>query len=487
MENRAYNRLKGIKIMNTIRNNPFSEIKKKKVYFIGIGGIGMSALARWFLAKKWAVFGSDSTESDIIQNLKKAGVTVKIGQKKGNFPPGIGLFIYNQAIPEDNPELREARKKKRNLVLSYAEAIGFLTRYYDTCAVSGSHGKSTTASLLSLALIKGGFDPTVIVGTLVREFEGRSESGVNFRNGKSDLLVLEADEFHGSFLNYSPLHAIITNIDHEHLDWYENFSNVRSAFLEFVKCIRPGGTLVLNRDDKNINSLLPKISRIAERNGIHVIAYSLRDREAKKVVHAMAHIPGKHMQSNAYAAFLLARWLGEEERDILSAFRAYRGVWRRMEYKGKLKIQNSKFKIRIYDDYGHHPTEIAATLNGAKEFFKKKNIICAFQPHQERRLNILFKEFIRAFDPADALFLFPVYKVAGRDGGEKMRGSENLAEKIIRRGTISNVFFLKRSDLLIPLIKQILSERKLPYRDSVLIMMGAGNINEETKKIMKSL
>lgn len=478
--------------MNATRNYPFSEIRRKRVYFIGIGGVGMSALARWFLAKKWAVSGSDSAESTITRNLEKAGVKVKIGQKKGNLPSGAGLFVYNQAISADNPELREARRRKGVPVLSYAEAVGFLTRHYDTCAVAGSHGKSTTTSILSLALAKGGFDPTVIVGTLVREFGGRSGDGVNFRNGKKDLLVLEADEFHSSFLNYSPLHAIITNIDREHLDWYEDFTNVKRAFLEFIKGMRNGGILILNKDNKELRSLTKDISALSKKKEISLFWYSLHDKDARKIAKAMAHIPGTHMQSNAYAAFLLARHLGAKEKDILNAFKAYRGVWRRMEYKGELKIQlacrtgrNSEFKISIYDDYGHHPTEIAATLRGAKEFFKKKNIICAFQPHQEKRLTALFGEFVRAFDSADALFLFPVYKVAGRDGTGRTRDSGDLAEKIVRRGTIPNVFFLERFTLLLPWMEKVLSERQLPYRDSVLIMMGAGNINEETKKIVK--
>lgn len=458
---------------------PFSEIKKKSVYFIGIGGIGMSALARWFLAQKWSVSGSDVVESDITRALEKEGVRVKIGQKRAHIGRSTGLFIYNQAISEKNEERAEAEKKKAPL-LSYAEAVGFLTRYYDTYAVAGAHGKSTTSSLLSLALVRAKKSPTVIVGTLLSEFGGK-----NFRKGSDHSLVLEADEFHGSFLNYAPQHAIITNIDREHLDWYERFENVQRAFLEFVKNMRPGGFLILNKDNARLCSLAKKITSICERKNITIVWYSLRDRDAEKVRRAMAHVSGTHMISNAYAAFLLARILGAKEKDILGAFRAYHGVWRRMEYKGKIKIQKSA--IDVYDDYAHHPTEIATTLKGAREFFKKKNIICAFQPHQEKRLSILFPEFIKAFDSVHALFLFPVYRVAGREASAGAHTAENLARRIAARKKIKELTYLEDFSMFLPFLINTGKDGKLPYRDSVLIMMGAGNINEETKKILKKI
>lgn len=459
-------------------STPFSEISPKSVYFIGIGGIGMSALARWFLGHKWSVIGSDIAESEVIQNLKNEGVGVKIGQKKANIPKNIGLFVYNQAIPPKNEELSEA-KKRGVPVLSYAEAVGFLTRYYETCAVAGAHGKSTTSSLLSLALLKGGADPTIIVGTLLKELGNK-----NFHKGKSDTLVLEADEFHSSFLNYAPRYAVITNIDREHLDWYENFGNVKRAFLEFIKNVRSGGYLVLNKDNSNLRSLERKIGAISKKNGLTLVWYSLKDAAVKKVRRVMAHIPGEHMVSNAYAAFLLARKLGVKEKDILSAFRAYHGVWRRMEYKGQIKIKNSKLKIDIYDDYGHHPTEIKATLEGAKKHFRGKNILCAFQPHHGKRLSLLFSDFVKAFDAADALFLFPVYSVAGRDKNTTRVTARTLAEHIVKRKKVKEVVYLEHFDGLGAWIEEIARNGKLPYRDSVLVMMGAGDIYKETKKMI---
>lgn len=453
---------------------PFENITPKRVYFIGIGGIGMSALARWFKSQKWSVFGSDVVSGEIVQELEKDDIKVKIGQKMGISGPKMGLFIYNRAIPPANPELVSA--KKSNIpVMSYAEAVGVLTRHYKTLTVSGAHGKSTTTSLLSLALLQGKHSPTVIVGTKLKEFGNR-----NFYEGKSDIFVLEADEFHGSFLNYSPTVAIITNIDREHLDWYKSFSNVKKAFLSFIGKIMLHGILVINKDDKNLLLLKKQIDDITKKKNILVRWYSFKDAEAKKIRSAMSHIPGDHMILNALATYYVAKYVGVSEKNILSAFKKYNGVWRRMEYKGQFKIQNSKFKIVVYDDYGHHPTEIKATLSGAKKFFKNKKIICVFEPHQTKRLKLLFREFAGAFDSADHLFLLPVYKVLGRDEKEKKYTSENLA-KTIRRKRKNVSYIENKKNLEYELVKKI-KEMNSP---AVVIMMGAGTINEETKRIME--
>ena len=452
--------------MTRKNSTPFSETSPNSVYFIGIGGIGMSALARWFLAYKWSVTGSDIAESDVIQNLKNDGVGVKIGQKKANIPKNIGLFIYNQAIPPKNEELSEA-KKRGVPVLSYAEAVGFLTRYYDTCAVAGAHGKSTTSSLLSLALLKGGVDPTVIVGTLLKELGNR-----NFRKGNGAYLALEADEFHSSFLNYAPQYAAITNIDREHLDWYENFRNVKRAFLEFIKNIRPGGYLVLNKDNLYLRSLEKKIGSIAKKNELTVVWYSLKDVAVKKIRRAMAHIPGEHMVSNAYAAFLLARRLGVKEKVILSAFRAYRGVWRRMEYKGQIEVQNSKSKskIDIYDDYGHHPTEIKATLEGFRELYSERDgwkITIIFQPHLYSRTKLLLNDFAKSFNGADEVLILPIYYAREEDDGTI--SSEILADEINKNTNNAKAF-----SSFDALEKYLEAESSSMNNKSVVVTMGAG-------------
>ncbi|MBI2096929.1 MAG: UDP-N-acetylmuramate--L-alanine ligase, partial [Candidatus Sungbacteria bacterium] len=268
----------------------------KWVYFIGIGGIGMSALARYYKARKWAVSGSDLAWSGITKELAKEGVKVKIGHKKGNLPAGLALVIYSQAIRSSNPELREARRRGVR-VAPYPEIVGELTRTYTTIAVAGAHGKSTTTALASLVMIKGGLDPTVIVGAKLKEFGGK-----NFRAGHGTFLALEADEFGKSFLHYSPAFAIVTNIDNEHLDTYKNIANIKKNFLKFLGNTKIGGTLILNKSSKPLIGLKKKIGKIAEVKNLKIIWYSLRSPAARKIENIIK-IPGKHNVSNALAAY----------------------------------------------------------------------------------------------------------------------------------------------------------------------------------------
>ena len=469
------------------------------VHFIGIGGIGISALARWFLTQKWAISGSDIAPSDLLQELKKLGVKVKIGHKKAYLSPKTALVIYNQAIPANNPELLAA-KKLGIPVLSYPQALGRLSRKYKTIAIAGAHGKSTVTALASLVLTRAGFDPTVIIGTKLKEF-----GGTNFRNGKGDWLIIEADEFHESFLNYSPALTVITNIDKEHLDYYKNFANVKKAFLKFIGNVKTGGTAILNKDDKNLYNLKRQITKIAENKKLNLFWYSLKNPASHRIKKVLK-IPGKHNLSNAMAVHMLSRSLGIKEKTILKAFRSYRGAWRRMEYKGKFKIQNSKFKILVYDDYAHHPTEIKATLSAFKEKYPKSKIICVFQPHQAERLRLLFKDFVKAFNDADYLILLPIYRVAGRDKVYKqftpleisrskrlppsrqrresgsLTGftSQKLAEAIAKKR--KNVFYLPSPKNLKQVLNQLpITNYKLP---TVIVMMGAGDIVNYTKLLL---
>ena len=234
------------------------------VHFIGIGGIGMSGLARYFLAHGWTVSGSDATEGMMTQELVKDGVEVKIGHKKGNIPAGARLVIYNRAIPTDNPELVAAetavRAGKGMMPLPYSQALGRITEDYQTIAITGSHGKSTTTALAGLALMRAGLDPTILVGTKLADIGGK-----NIRMGHGPYLVLEADDFHAAFLDYSPAISIVTNIDREHMDFYKTFANAKRAFLNFLSRTRVGGMLILNRDDAPLYSLRCRDRAIGEK------------------------------------------------------------------------------------------------------------------------------------------------------------------------------------------------------------------------------
>lgn len=456
-------------------------LAKNKVHFIGIGGIGMSGLARWFLAQKWSVSGSDIAGSDITESLVKLGAKVKIGQRKENIPADASLVIHTAAIKDDNPELLEA--KRRNLELeTYAHALGGLTRAYNTFAVAGSHGKSTTTAFLALALVEGGLDPTVVIGTKLREFEG-----ANFREGKSVNLVIEADEWNASFLSYSPAGAIVTNIDKEHLDYYKNFSNVKKSFLQFIGNVKKNGSgvVVVNADDSVLFGMKERIEKSVLRGGARVVWYSL-SMPVVGQIRKVLKVAGEHNVSNALGVYILAKELGVSHGAILKAFRSYKGAWRRMEYRGEMKVKGFKFKTRVYDDYAHHPTEIRATLNAFREEFPGKNIICVFQPHQARRLKILFKDFIEAFKLADYTIITPVYEVAGRDD-VSLKDSKGLVRAIKRKYPDSNIWYLddvqKLKDFLRKeIFEKMKSETKLS--PTVLIMMGAGDIFEYTEELL---
>jgi len=449
---------------------------KLSAHFIGIGGIGMSALARWFIAQNWSVTGSDIANSQIIQELKKEGVKVKIGHKSGNLSPKTTMVVYNSAILDSNPELTTARRYGLR-PLSYAQTIGCLTDAYRTIAIAGSHGKSTTTALTGLTLVRAKFDPNVIVGTKLKEFDGK-----NFRLGQSKWLVLEADEWKGAFWHYSPEIIIVTNIDREHLDFYKNLKNVEKSFLRFLARTRSGGTLILNRDDKNLYSLEGSIKKLSQKLRLKVYWYSLKDKEAKNV-RAILQISGEHNVSNAMAVTTLAiKILKIPLNTVLGALKSYQGAWRRMEFKGKFKL--NKIEIDVYDDYAHHPTEIKATLAAFKLKFPKRPLICIFEPHQSKRLQALFKDFSEAFRAADVTILLPAYEVAGRDTKYFSYTSEKLVKIIQKKYPHKSTFYLKDPKQIAKFLKSKLSQSK-DAKPPVLVMMGAGTIVNYTPFLLK--
>lgn len=445
-------------------------MSKPRIHFIGIGGIGVSSLARYFLAQKWAVSGSDASKSNETEELIQDGVQVKIVCKPSNLNPKTNLVVFSQAVPADNPEILEA-KRLGIPVISYPEALGELTKQYKTIAISGSHGKSTTTAITSLIFREAGLDPTVIVGTKLKEFGGR-----NFRLGQGPYLIIEADEYKDSFLNYYPEAILMTNVDREHLDHYKNFAGVKRGFKNFSKNLNKNGVMILNKDDSPLRKLF--------KNDKRVIWYSLNDKKISKLVSRAIKIPGKHNISNFSGAFKLARHFGIKQKDILKAVSIYNGSWRRMEYKGKFK--SLKFETLIYDDYAHHPTEIKATLNAFKERFPKKLLVCVFQPHQGKRLEALFKEFTQAFDEADVLILLDIWKVKGRDEVKQKVNSEKLVKAIAKRRTkLKELIHLPHSGSLRQIIESAIKDKANHKNGAVIIMMGAGDVVNLTPRLIK--
>jgi UDP-N-acetylmuramate--alanine ligase len=463
----------------------------KSIYFIGIGGIGMSGLARYYKAKGYRVSGSDAADGPIVASLRKDAIRIKIGHKKGNLPTsGVDLVIFNRAIPAENLELMEARRRSMH-VIPYAEALGELTEQYQTIAITGSHGKSTTTALAALALIRAGLDPTVLVGTNLKEFGGKNirvgkRDGHKVKQSGKNWLILEADDYGGAFWSYSPFISIVTNIDREHLDFYKNLAGVKKSFLKFIGRTVSGGALILNRDDKNLFSLKSEILAITKKKDIRVVWYSMYNdhrragglnsvtRKIKKII----KISGEHNVSNAMAIYELGKILKNDEKKVLAGIGAYRGAWRRMEYRGAWNA------VKIYDDYAHHPTEIMATLQAFREKFPALPLVCVFQPHQTKRLKALFREFVGAFTDADALVLIPSYTVAGRDGGDARYTAEYLAGSIKKKYPKKLVRYLPNPARIKEMLKTILCPAPDCCYDACVIMMGAGDIVNYTDKLV---
>ena len=315
-----------------------------KIHLIGIGGIGVSSLAQYYLSKGHTVSGSDLVASEITDFLINKGIKVAIGNLAENIKQDFDLVVHSPAVKQENPEYKKA-KELGIKTQSYPEALGELTKEYYTIAVAGAHGKSTTTAMIALVLMEAGFDPTVIVGTKLKEF-GNS----NFRAGKSKFLVIEACEYDSSFLSYSPKIIVITNIDKEHLDYFKTFANVKKAFKDFIVRLPEDGFLVFNKDDK----YPPKIAKPK----FKAVGYSIKQKEAKKIK-PILKVPGMHNVSNAMAALDVAKVLNIPEKIYLRAISKFSGTWRRFEIR-EAKVEDKQ--ITLVSDYGHHPNEILATF-----------------------------------------------------------------------------------------------------------------------------
>ena len=441
-----------------------------RVHFIGIGGIGVSALAQFFLSIGHEVSGSDLISSEITEALKKKGVKLFIGKhKKENIKKDVSLVIYSSAITKENSELKEAKRRKI-LTQSYAQALGELTKKYFTIAVSGSHGKSTTTAMAALILIKAGLDPTVIIGTKLKEF-----GDTNFRIGKSKYLVIEADEHFASFLNYWPNIIVLTNIEREHLDYYKNLQNILKTYKGYVLHLKNGGILVFNKDCKNVLEVAKKIK--------NKIPFSLKEQKEAKKIKKILQVPGNFNVFNALAALAVARVLRIPDKISFKALSQYKGAWRRFEIH---QVTYDTKHITIISDYAHHPTKVRVTLKAAREKFPKRKIWLVFQPHQYQRTYYLFDDFVKVLKnalrpvqqtyrkqaqgkpPVDNLIITDIFDVAGRE--EKVIKKRVSLEKLVK--AINN-----RKTIYISTIGKIYDYlRKNLKGGEVVIIMGAGDI-----------
>ena len=445
----------------------------KNVHLIGIGGIGMSALAKWLHWRQIKVSGSDITDSEVVASLPRE-ITVSVGpQTESNVPSQTEAIVYSQAVSQENPERAIARMRAIP-EFSYAQAIADLAEGYETIAVAGTHGKTSTVGMVGSILETAGLDPTVIIGSLIKSWQG------NFRPGRSRLLVLEADEYARSFLNYRPNQIIITNIDRDHLDTYRDEAEIMDAFKQFCGNLKAGGRIIINQDDKNIRTLAAGISQPLLRYSLLQPEKNLKwlSEDSRQVIDieglgvVRLNVPGRHMTSNALAAITLSQFLGIKSEYIINGLANYHGAWRRFDRIGEFN------GAPVISDYAHHPVEINATIESARKAFPGQRLIVIFQPHQKKRTRSLYKEFVEALNKINGVMIIDIYDVAGREN--------NTADNISSRILVEDIKAQGGSAQYLPNVKEltkILSARV--NKNDAVLFLGAGDIHKIALKILK--
>lgn len=424
-----------------------------KIHFIGIGGIGTSALAQFYLSEGNKVSGSDIAESKVTELLEKKGAKIFIGQKAQNISEDTGLVVYTLAVDKKNPEFEEAQRRKIKM-LSYPEALGVISQGKFTIAVSGTHGKTTTTAMLAKIMIDQKLKPTVIAGSLMTEYKS------NFVCGKDNYFLVEACEYRRSFLNLSPNVLVITNIDTDHLDYYKDLEDIQNAFIELARKLKPEDFLVCDINNKN---LLPIISdKKVECNIIDYPSISTEEIVLK--------VPGKHNEANARASLTVATILELQNKLAIKSLKDFKGTWRRLESKGK-----TKKGVQIFDDYAHHPTEIKATLSSLNEMFRDKKVIAVFQPHLYSRTKLLLKEFGKCFSGVEEVLVAPIY--AAREKKDSSISSKKVVSEI-EKSKIKAKGFNDFDEISSYIAKNFDSSH-------IIVTMGAGDIYKLAEKIAK--
>ena len=456
-----------------------SDLDGKRVHFIGLGGAGMSGIARIMLARGVSISGSDAKDSSVLAGLRTLGAEVFIGHQTSNLG-SADVLVVSSAIDELNPEL-VAAKKKGISILARAEALALLMSESKSIAVAGTHGKTTTTSMLTVALQQAGLDPSFAIGGMI------NRGGTNAHQGSGDIFVAEADESDGSFLAYKPFGAIITNIELDHVDHFPDLAAVNRSFLAFVNSIQAGGFLIVGIDSPGALHLLSQI----ERSDIEIITYGesadysishlalqpgeshARITKLGKVIGELSlSIPGQHNIENALAALVAGLKFGAPVVELLKGLESFSGAKRRFENKGSVK------GVTVIDDYGHHPTEVRVTLETAKRFIGTGKVIVIFQHHRYSRTAMFVSEFAQVLDIADQVLLLEIYaasetaipgvssiQIANAMASSKVKFEPsmidvvNLAVEAAQPGDLIITLGAGDVNLLVPLILQTLEEK----------------------------
>lgn len=422
----------------------------KAIHFIGIGGIGVSAIAKMCLLEGKKVSGSDVNLSVVTERLKKLGAKINKGHRAGNIPRYASLVIYSKAVQETNPEFAEA-KRRGVLMMSYPESLKIISQGKYTIAIAGSHGKTTATAMVGKILEDAKLHPTIIVGSFLKS------SGSNFKVGRGEYFVVEADEYKRAFLNLSPKILVITNIEADHLDYYKDLGDIQSAFMELVGKMGNDAVLICNTEMKNLQPIL----KIAKCRVLHC---------GEVVVDSPLKVMGKHNLENAKAACTVGITLNIPKDKILKSLKNFTGTWRRQEYLGK-----AKSGAIVYDDYAHHPTEIEATLRAFREKFPKNKIIAVFMPHLFSRTKQFLKDFGESFKEASQVLLADIFPARETDDGTIH--SEDLAEEI--KQFVAETVYLGDMEK----IEKFLV--KYAKKGDVILTMGAGDVYKVAERLVR--
>lgn len=448
------------------------------VHFIGIGGISMSGLAEILLEEHFTVSGSDSGASDLTRALEASGAAISYGQRADNIKDGTDLVVYTAAIREDNPEYRAAAEKGLPM-LSRAELLGQIMRNYkEAVAVAGTHGKTTTTSMLTQILLDAGTDPTISVGGILPAING------NIRVGRSDFFVTEACEYTNSFLHFYPKYSIILNIEEDHMDFFKDLEDIRSSFRRFAALTEKDGAVIINGEIEGRDALLKDIPAKILTYGPDAsndyyaenITYDSRGCAQFDLMHKGSvicaiklNVPGLHNVSNALAAAVLALQLpAVPTASIAAGLSAFTGTDRRFQFKGDFN------GVTVIDDYAHHPTEIAATLAAAAAR-PHNRIVCVFQPHTYSRTKAFLDGFVDALAAADVVVLADIY--AARETDDLGVSARDIAEKLREKG-VESYYFPSFEE-----IEKFLLEKTV--NGDLLITMGAGNVVTIGEELLK--
>ncbi|MDD3627030.1 MAG: UDP-N-acetylmuramate--L-alanine ligase [bacterium] len=438
----------------------------KKIHMVGIGGSGMCGIAEILHNLGFDVRGSDLSESETISHLRKLGIKIFNGHSEQNLGDAE-VVVKSTAVPESNPEVAEAKRRKIP-VIRRAEMLGELMRLKEGIAIAGTHGKTTTTSMIATIFHYAGMDPTVIIGGRLELF------GSHAKLGKSEFLVAEADESDGSFLTLYPAIGIITNIDNDHLDFYGSFENIKDAFVNFANKIPFYGFACVCLDDPHIQEVLPKLTKTYITYGIDNNAdFMARDivvntekteynlfRKNKLIGPVRLSVPGKATVLNSLAAAGTAMEMGIEYKVFAEAISKYKGLHRRMEFMGEMN------GAMIFNDYGHHPTEIKTTLQTFKTV-KQNRLITVFQPHRYSRTKLLLEEFGKAFFNTDRLIVTDIYPA----GEEEIPGiNGKLVADTIKQFGVTSVNYIPDKNEIVSILKKEMEQ------GDIILFLGAGDV-----------